>query len=112
MSILKKYFSFSKILVFTLILAFFGILAFDGFIIMKLIDMIYDGYDLMYAGVIGTIVGTMSTFSNAVILFAVKGYLSKAGLENSVGYDAKTNTISEERIKQMMSNDMEDPSDN
>lgn len=99
MKIFKKYFSFSKILVFMLVIAFFAILAFDAYIILKLIKMLYDGLDLMYASVIGTIVGTMSTFANAVILFGVKGYLSKSAAENAVGYDAKTGTIADERIK-------------
>lgn len=102
MTLFKKYFSFSKVLTFMLIIAFFAILGFDAYIILKLIDLIENGFNLMYATVIGTIVATMSTFSNAVILFGVKGYLHKSGLENSVGYNSQTNTISDERINQIL----------
>ncbi|MGN1202816.1 MAG: hypothetical protein ACI4RF_05925 [Eubacterium sp.] len=108
MKIFKKYISFSKLLVFLLVLAFFGILVFDGYIVTRLIDMITNGYSLAYATVIGTIVSVMSTFSNGVIMFGVKNYMEKAAKENVVGYDAKTNTISEERMKQMMNETMDD----
>lgn len=103
MTLFKKYFNFSKILVFMLVIAFFVILTFDAYIILKLINLIENGINLSYATVIGTIVATMSTFANAVILFGVKGYLYKSGLENSVGYDSTTNTISDERINQLTS---------
>lgn len=102
MKFFKKYFNFSKILIFMLVVAFFAILCFDAYIILELINLIKDGFNLMYATVIGTVTATMSTFSNAVILFGVKGYLHKSGLENSVGYDSKTNTISDERINQIL----------
>ena len=46
----------------------------------------------------------MSTFANAVILFAIKGYLNKSAAENTVGYDAKTGTTAEERMKSLMNN--------
>lgn len=108
MKVFNKYISFSKLLVFTLVLAFFIILAFDGWVIITMIDFIRQGINLAYATVVGTIVSVMSTFSNAVILFAIKTYLTKSGLENSVGYDAKTNTIADERIKAMMSKTMND----
>lgn len=94
---------------FTLCLAFFIILAFDGWVIVTMIDFIRQGINLAYATVIGTIVSVMSTFSNAVILFAVKTYLTKSGLENSVGYDAKTNTIADERISLNGFNNLIDP---
>lgn len=77
-------------------------MTFDAYIILKLINLIENGFDLSYATVIGTIVATMSTFANAVILFGVKGYLHKSGLENSVGYDSETHTISDERINQIL----------
>ena len=95
-------------LVFLLILAFFCILAFDGYIVMLLINMITSGYSLAYASVIGTIVSVMSTFSNGVIMFGVKNYLEKAAKENVAGYDAKTNTTAEERMKQLMNEVMDD----
>ena len=104
MKIFRKYINFSKLLVFLLILAFFTIIAFDGYIVIKLMEMLADGYNLAYATVIGTIVSVMSTFSSGVILFAVKGYLSKSAAENTVGYDAKTGTIADERIKSLMNN--------
>lgn len=104
MKLHKKYFAFSKVLVFALIIAFFAILAFDGYIVLKLMQMIQNGISLMYATVIGTVVSVMSTFSNGVILFAVRGYLDKSAKENVVGYDAKTGTIADERMKQLMSN--------
>lgn len=62
-----------------------------------LIDFVRNGVSLSNTTIIGTISSVMSTFSNAVILYAVKGYLSKSGLENSVGYDSRTNTIATER---------------
>lgn len=102
MKIFKKYISFSKLLVFTLVIAFFAITFFDGYIILRLLNMVENGVNLSYATVIGTIVSVMSTFANAVILFAIKGYLNKSAAENTVGYDAKTGTTAEERIKQMM----------
>lgn len=104
----KKYISYSKILVFFLVLAFFLILIFDAYVVLRLIDMIENGITLAYATVVGTVVSVMSTFSNAVILFGVKNYLEKSAKENVVGYDAKTNTIAEERIKQLMNANMED----
>lgn len=100
MKIFKKYISFSKLLVFTLVIAFFAITFFDGYIILRPLNMVENGVNLAYATVIGTIVSVMSTFANAVILFAIKGYLSKSAVENTVGYDAKTGTTSEERIRQ------------
>lgn len=108
MKVFKKYISFSKLLVFLLVLAFFGILVFDAYIVMRLIDMIINGYNLAYAAVIGTIVSVMSTFSNGVIMFGVKHYMEKSAKENVVGYDAKTNTIADERIRQMMTENMYD----
>lgn len=108
LKIFKKYINFSKFLVFVLVLAFFGILLFDGYVVMLLIDMLRDGFNLAYATVIGTVVSVMSTFSNGVIMFGVKKYLEKSAKENAVGYDAKTNTISDERIKQLMNETMED----
>ena len=104
MKLFKKYFSFSKVLVFSLIVAFFAILVFDGYIVLKLINMIENGLNLAYASVIGTVVGVMSTFSNGVILFAVRGYLDKSAKENVVGYDSRTGTIADERMKQLMKN--------
>lgn len=104
MKLFKKYFAFSKVLVFALIIAFFTILAFDGYVVLELMQMVRDGISLMYATVIGTVVGVMSTFSNGVILFAVRGYLDKAAKENVVGYDAKTGTTADERLKQSMKN--------
>ena len=108
MKIFKKYINFSKLLVFLLVLAFFSILTFDGYIVIRLMKMLVEGYNLAYATVVGTIVSVMSTFSSGVILFAVKGYLSKSAAENTVGYDAKTGTTAEERIKQMMNETMAD----
>lgn len=108
MKIFKKYINFSKFLVFTLILAFFSILLFDGYITLRLINMIENGCNLAYAAVIGTIVSVMSTFSNGVIMFGVKKYMEKSTKEHVVGYDAKTNTIADERIKQLMNKNMED----
>lgn len=70
--------------------------------------MIENGYSLAYATTIGTIVSVMSTFSNGVIMFGVKNYLEKSAKENSVGYDAKTNTIADERMKEMMMKSMDD----
>lgn len=111
MKILKNYISFSKLLVFMLVLAFFVILIFDGYIILRLMDYLENGVSLVYATIIGTITSVMSTFGNAVILFGVKNYLNKSGLENSVGYDSKTQTIAEERIKAVMNQTMYDPAD-
>lgn len=108
MKLFKKYINFSKLLVFLLVLAFFCILIFDGYIVVRLMDMITGGYSLAQATVIGTIVSVMSTFSNGVIMFGVKHYMDKSAKENVVGYDAKTNTIADERIKQMMKETMED----
>ena len=104
MKLFKKYFGFSKVLVFALIIAFFAILAFDGYVVLELMQMIRNGVSLMYATVIGTVVSVMSTFSNGVILFAVRGYLDKAAKENVAGYDAKTGTIADERMKSLMNN--------
>lgn len=101
MSLGKLYINFSKFLLVILCLSFFAILAFDGWVIIQLIHFIRDGISLAYATVVGTVVGVMSTFSNAVVLFAVKGYLNKSALENSVGYDARSNTIASERITQI-----------
>ena len=104
MKLFKRYFAFSKVLVFALIIAFFAILAFDGYIVLELMQMIRNGVSLMYATVIGTVVSVMSTFSNGVILFAVRGYLDKSAKENVVGYDSKTGTIADERMKSLMNN--------
>ena len=60
MKLFKKYFAFSKVLVFLLIVAFFAILVFDGYIVLKLINMIENGLNLAYASVIGTVVSVMS----------------------------------------------------
>lgn len=109
MKLFKNYINFSKLLVCALILAFFSILFFDGYIVLKLICMIENGYSLAYATIIGTIVSVMSTFSNTVIMFGVKNYMEKSAKENTVGYDSKTNTISEERIKRQMNIIMEEP---
>ena len=109
MKIFKKHFSFSKILVFLLVVSFFAILLFDGYIIIKLINLIQNGFDLTYATVIGTIVSTMSGFADAVILFAIKGYLTQATKDHEVGYDAKTNTTADERLKALMKENMSDP---
>ncbi|MCC8169714.1 MAG: hypothetical protein LIO59_05040 [Oscillospiraceae bacterium] len=98
MKIFKKYISFSKALVFGLCLAFFLILGFDAYVILRLINLIESGKSLSYATVIGTIVSVMSTFSNTVILFAVKHYLQKSETENAAGYDAKTQTTAAERM--------------
>lgn len=95
---LNKHISFSKVLVFCLCLAFFMLLIFDAWVIIELMNFVRSGISLSNTAVIGTIASVMSTFASAVILFAVKGYLSKSGLENSVGYDAKTNTIAAERM--------------
>lgn len=97
MKFFNTYINFSKALVFLLCIAFFVILIFDGWIIVTLIDFVRNGVSLSNTTIIGTISSVMSTFSNAVILYAVKGYLSKSGLENSVGYDSRTNTIATER---------------
>ena len=102
MKITKKYISFSKALLFSLCVAFFIIIFFDAYVVLKLMQFVENGISLAYATVIGTVVSVMSTFSNAVVLFGVKHYLQKAAAENSVGYDSKTNTISEERIRQSM----------
>lgn len=107
MRVFKKYINFSKLLVFMLIIAFFAVLAFDGYIVMLLIDMLKNGYSLTYASVIGTIVSVMSTFSNGVIMFGVKNYLEKSAKENSVGYDAKTNTIAAERMSMTIDEDVD-----
>lgn len=107
MKLFKKYFAFSKVLVFSLIVAFFAILAFDGYVVLRLMSMINNGVSLMYATVIGTVVSVMSTFSNGVILFAVRGYLDKSAKENVVGYDAKTGTIADERMKSLMNSSEE-----
>ena len=104
MKIFRKYINFSKLLVFLLILAFFAILAFDVYVVLKLMQMIQNGISLMYATVIGTVVSVMSTFSNGVILFAVRGYLDKSAKENVVGYAAKTGTTADERMKSLMNN--------
>lgn len=98
MKIFKWYITFSKLLVFMIVLAFFGILFFDGWVVVKLISLIENGIDLAYATVVGTVVSVMSTFSDGVILFSVKGYLHKAMQENVVGYSAKDETTAEERI--------------
>ena len=98
MKIFNKHINFSKALVFCLCLAFFALLAFDAWVIVELMNFVRNGISLSNTAVIGTIASVMSTFANAVILFAVKGYLSKSGLENSVGYSSKTNTIAAERM--------------
>lgn len=107
MKLFKKYFGFSKVLIFSLIVAFFAILIFDGYVVLRLMNMIENGLNLMYATVIGTVVSVMSTFSNGVILFAVRGYMDKSAKENVVGYDAKTGTIADERIKSLMNSSEE-----
>ena len=107
MKLFKKYFGFSKVLIFFLIVAFFAILIFDGYVVLRLMNMIENGLNLMYATVIGTVVSVMSTFSNGVILFAVRGYMDKSAKENVVGYDAKTGTIADERIKSLMNSSEE-----
>ncbi len=98
MKIFKRYISFSKALVFALCTAFFLILGFDAYVIIRLMDFVEAGVSMTYTTVLGTITGTMSTFSNAVILFAVKHYLEKAQAEHAAGYDARTQTTSAERM--------------
>ncbi len=98
MKIFKKHITFSKGLIFALCAAFFGILIFDGYVIIRLMDFVEAGVSMTYTTVLGTITGTMSTFSNAVILFAVKHYLQKSETEHAAGYDAKTQTTAAERM--------------
>lgn len=51
----------------------------------------------------------MSGFGETTVLFGAKHYFQKAGLENSVGYDASSNTIAQERLEiEKMKTVMED----
>ncbi|MCC8067705.1 MAG: hypothetical protein LIO59_00325 [Oscillospiraceae bacterium] len=111
MTFKRKYIGFSKALVFALCGAFFIVLAFDAYVILRLLNFMESGGSLTYATVIGTITSVMSTFSNAVILFAVKHYLQKSETENAAGYDAKTQTTSAERIKMAELKGMGDDND-
>lgn len=98
MKIFGKYINFSKLLIFALVVLFFAMLVFDGYAVVRLMNMIENGVDLMYATVIGTVISIMSSFASAVILIGVRSYYKKAEAENIVGYDSESNTISTERM--------------
>lgn len=105
----NKYINFSKAIMFVLLLAFFLILFFDAYVALRLSKFLEGGGSLDSATVIGTIVSVMSGFGETTVLFGAKHYFQKAGLENSVGYDARTNTTTEERLElEKMKTVMED----